>query len=531
MKKRCTAFLLGLCLLAGLFSACSGKKPEEQIIRCDLAASPSTLDPQFASSAEALLIIENTFEGLLRQDGSGSLGPGVALNYSLSGDGLTYIFELREDAFWSDGETPVTAGDFVFAFRRLLDPATGSPYAGSYTCIRNGGAVLAGEMEPSALGVYADGDFTLRVELDTPNALFPQLAAAGAAMPCNRAFFESTRGKYGLGKKFLLSNGPFSVETWDPERYILLRRSKSYRSASDVIPAGVNLYFGREAPLELFLKGSTDAAPVPYERLAEAEERGGRREGFGDTLWYLAVNTRRAPLNEASIRLAIASGLDGAALAESFPPNFKAAEGLVPPAVTLGGASYRLQPGSDFSPAFSPETARSLLSQGLAALGLERMPALTLLYPDEEGLPLFMGTVQQALQQNLGVFFNTQAVAPEELEQRLRDGDYDIALTSVKASYNSPDAVLSLFSSQSAQNITGFASPELDLLLAQAAHAPELSQVCSYFQAAELLILRQAPAIPLFVETSYYVSAPDVSGISFSPFSYRMFFQFAVKGG
>ena len=528
MFKRLAALLLALALVTGLFSGC-GKDPEDQILRCDLSANPASLDPQLASSPEALLVIENSFEGLLRQDGSGALGPGTALNYSVSEDGLTYLFELRDDALWSDGETPVTAGDFVFAFQRLLDPSTGSPYAGNYTCIRNGALVLAGEADPSALGVHADDDLTLRVELDTPNAFFPQLTAAGAAMPCNRAFFESTRGKYGLDTEFLLSNGPFFVKTWDSDKYILLRRSESYRSAAGVTPAGVNLYLGREEPLSLFLKGSTDAAALPSEALAEAEKNGVRLEEFDDTLWYLSLNTRVAPLTDEFIRQAIAAGLDSGALAQYFPAGAGPALGLVPPAVTMGGSSYRSQPGSDFASSYDPEAARSLLRQGLARLELERMPSLTLLYPDGEGMPLLMGAVQQALQQNLGVFFNIEAVSGEELERRLSSGDYEIALTYTKASYNSPEALLGAFSSKSAQNLTGFSSPELDALLAQAKHAAELSEARSYFQAAELLVLRQAPAIPLFVATSYYGSSSKVSGIRFSPFSYRMFFQFAVK--
>ncbi|MDD2955594.1 MAG: peptide ABC transporter substrate-binding protein [Oscillospiraceae bacterium] len=529
MAKRFCALLLSAVLLAALFSGCGEGLPQEQILRCDLSASPRLLDPQLASTPEELLVIENTFEGLLRQDGAGSLGPGVAVNYTVSEDGCTYVFDLRENAMWSDGETPVTAMDFVCAFRRLLDPATQSPYAGDYVRIRGGAQVLAGEMDPSGLGVYADGDHTLRIELESPDAFFPQLTAAAAAMPCNQKFFESSRGKYGLDTEYLLFNGPFVIRTWDPKRSMQLRRSETYFSAAQAVPAGVNLYFGQAEATLRFLTGVTDAAAISHGDLIAAQAVGASCEKFEDTLWYLAFNTRHAPWDNEKLRQAFAMSLAPRLFEGSLPSYYARSLTLVPPAVTLGGGSYRSLDGSDFDPIYDPDAAAALLRQATEELGLTRMPAPTLLYPDLEGFPALMGQLQAAVQQSTGMFFNIEALPPDELEARLQSGDYDMAITSSRAQYDSPESLLGLFSSDSAQNVTGFSNPELERLLTHSREAATLAEAGSYFQAAELLLLRQAPAIPLFVETSCYASARGVTGVRFSPFSYRMFFQFATK--
>lgn len=142
--RKLSAMLLCLMLCLGLFSGCGS---DVYIAKLALSGTAGTFDPQFAENQNSILVASNVFEGLLVEDPDGGLHPGVAEGYTVSSDGRTYTFQLREDACWSDGSA-VTADDFVFAFRRLFGPGSVSPYAENLLSVQNAEAILAGEMQP-----------------------------------------------------------------------------------------------------------------------------------------------------------------------------------------------------------------------------------------------------------------------------------------------------------------------------------------------------------------------------------------------
>ena len=144
----------------------------------------SSLDPQIVEDVSGSDVIRDLFEGLMNQDADGNLIPGVATGYDVSDDRLTYTFHLRDNAKWSDGK-PVTAGDFVYGWRRLVDPATASPYSwyGELMAIEGVGAVMAGDAAPETLGVKAIDDLTLEVKLTAPLPYFPQMVVHASTFP------------------------------------------------------------------------------------------------------------------------------------------------------------------------------------------------------------------------------------------------------------------------------------------------------------------------------------------------------------
>ena len=160
------------------------------------------------------------YSGLVMKDGSGNIVCCNASDYSVSDDGCEYIFHLREDNYWffdenendkidDDEYYPVVAADYVFALRRILDPNMHSPYAKDFMCIRNSQYIASGSGTVNGLGAYAEGDYTLVIDLDKPCAEFLALMTTPAAFPCNEKFFESTKGRYGLDDRSVMSNGPF----------------------------------------------------------------------------------------------------------------------------------------------------------------------------------------------------------------------------------------------------------------------------------------------------------------------------------
>ena len=189
-----------LCMTVVLFLplvSCSGKK-SNQLVKYNLSSEPVNLDPPLADDPSSALVVTNLFEGLLRMAADGKLTEGVATDYEVSDDGLTYVFHLRTDAKWyavaDKREAPVTAHDFVFGFQRLFNPETGSVSAKKLYCIKNAEAVHTGSLPVSELGVTAEDDYTLLIQLDYANSMFLTLLTTPAAMPCNEAFSWRRRG-------------------------------------------------------------------------------------------------------------------------------------------------------------------------------------------------------------------------------------------------------------------------------------------------------------------------------------------------
>ena len=183
--RKLSAMLLCLMLCLGLFSGCGS---DVYVAKLALSGTAGTFDPQFAENQNSILVASNVFEGLLVEDPDGGLHPGVAEGYTVSSDGRTYTFQLREDACWSDGSA-VTADDFVFAFRRLFGPGSVSPYAENLLSVQNAEAILAGEMQPEALGVRAADDHTLVLTLEKADSGITTVLAQWYTAPCKESFF------------------------------------------------------------------------------------------------------------------------------------------------------------------------------------------------------------------------------------------------------------------------------------------------------------------------------------------------------
>ncbi|WP_312643566.1 peptide ABC transporter substrate-binding protein [Hydrogenoanaerobacterium sp.] len=544
MKKLISALLAAVLLLTG-FTACGKKDKTGYIVKYDLTSVPRSLDPQLAASSESLMVVENTFEGLLRQGENGELVPGVATDYKVSEDGLTYTFQLRTDAMWSDGKTPVTAHDFVFAFRRVVDPVTGGASASSLLCVRNAPQILRGELDASALGVAAKDDYTFVVTLETPNPFFAEIVTSAAAMPCNEEFFRSTKGRYGLEPKYLMFNGPFIIKSFDEQRRMSLRVNDDYRSGTPVTAGGVDLYFqfddkpdpddpgavlqtGTQKLLERFYTGKTDAAPITYSDVELLKtENSDSIYSFENTVWGLAFNCNTNTYGNQKIRRALMLSMDTDELAPFITGNLAPAHAIVPSAVTMLDKPYREIAGDNLRTERDPALAKTLLQEGLSELEVSKLSKTTIICPDTGGFAAMLSVLQRQLQEALGIFINLEPMPMDSLNAKVRSGDYMLALVPLTAGRNNPDAVLNTFSGYSNLNITGYSDVLFDKTLTDAMVAEDIAEAAMLYKQAERMLMDNAVYLPLAFETSYYAASPNVEQLQFSPFSYKVFFKHA----
>lgn len=508
-------FMLGGCSFGG-----------KGALRYDIDEPLSTFDPQSAKSTSELLVAANCFEGLVKLNLDGECVPAAAKEWSISNDALEYVFTLNEDMLWSDEETAVTAGDFVFAFKRLFDPNTKAPLREEFYSIKNSEKASRGQVDLKEIGVRAKDSHTLVITLERADPFFLARLASPAAAPCNEKFFMETRGRYGNSVKYTLSNGPFTLTNVNEGVSYRLSRFNDYYGETPAYKR-VSLYVkGSEgySALQRLLDEEIDAAPVSFSDLPEL-----RREKFIITedrniVWVLKYNTENEFLASTDIRRAIFYSTDRDYMIDKLPGNLTVAKSYVPPAVCIGGESYRSRAGEEFSGFdYDPAFARTLLDKGLEELGEKKLGTLTVLCP-EEYLPL-LGGMQASVQENLAAFINIKCLPIQDIEKQVTAGNYDIALMPLTLSYDSPGE---FFTMSGVNKTTDKSTGErINTTLEKANRAKSIEEAVDYYATAEQLLLQYMPLCPMFFESSYFAVANGIGGLEYSPFGSHISFYYA----
>ena len=490
-----------ICAILILSSALSGCGAGTTAFRADIDFPITNLDPQFATAREAQIIIAAMFEGLVVQQPTGEIIPGVAKSWEISSDGLIYTFHLREGLYWSGAQSiPLTAEDFAFALSRMFNPGTPSPHAGYFSAIRNAERRLSGD-RAAHLGLRTVNRYTLQITLERPDPMFLTRLASPAAMPVNEEFFTSTRGRYGLETRFVIANGPFVLRTWS-DGMIHLIRNERYHSPEN-IPNTATFHIGREEPYITLTEGRSDFARVPDSFAQTALESNLAMNPHGYRIWCIMFNMRDPVWGQALLRQSIAASV----VRQSY--------GYFPTAM-LATESFLLgeQRVFELYPFVNPLThntqnALELLELGMEAAQLTEPPPLTILVPGwGEHMP-YMREIQQIWQETLPISVHLEIVSGESLERRLLTGEFQAALVPFESQAMQLDEMLEQFRSASPINRTGYRNPIFDMFLDQARLAPTITDMAARYGEAHRLLLSDAPIIPLYFEITWYAVTQD----------------------
>lgn len=277
---------------------------------------PPTLDPALATDHSSVQVAIQLFEGLTEIDGAGQPAPLGAERWEVADDGRTYTFFLRADRLWSDG-TPVTAADYVWAWRRAIDPRTAADYATLLYPIKNAPRIHGERLDSALLGVTARDTRTLVVNLEEPLAHFPRLTSLVTFAPLKKEPLER-HGDRWIRPENIVTNGPFRLLEWQHDRQIVLGRNPTYPSADRLMPRATLSIFpddGAAAVLAAYESGTLDVfgtgasfetPPADAERiLADAASRPTVLTTPQSGTLFLAVNHRRPHLQDARVRRAL----------------------------------------------------------------------------------------------------------------------------------------------------------------------------------------------------------------------------------
>ena len=491
------AALFGVMSLTACGSGDDGSGGEFNVV---ISSNPGNLDPQLAEDKESFYVIRNIYGTLMDIDGSGMIVNGTAQSYTVSSDGLTYTFKLREGLCWqglSSSETvSLTAYDYEYAFRRIYDPQTHSPHTERFSDIKNSMAVYGGAMSSSQLGVKAVDELTLEITLEYPDCEFLKLMAHPAASPCNEQLFLSTRGRYGLAADATYACGAFYITDWnyDPywhDNHITLEKISAnsldgYKTYPDIV--NIEITGDRDA-YSAENNISIDAYVIDdialYDR--SVQKRYSCRE-YIDSTTCLFISPQSPIAADEDVRRAVFSSVDLDKLAGELSDNSVQAFGFIPNAVTVTNKSFR-----DFYP-----ESRTVLSASSAKTVWDRFTA-----------------------GHTDIDFNSEDRS--DYKKRLESGDYDLCIAEIKGGTNSAEEFM--------QQIADFLPDgnSADELIKRADRCIDLSEKKDAIKAFEDYITDNAYALPLSFEKVYFISSDDTSDIWYDPFGETMFFKYAKQ--
>ncbi len=419
--KKLALIFLAIVITIIPLSGCD--KTADAYLYFELPALPSTLDPQVAESTSELLIVKNIYEGLMRKDKDGKVVCGVADSFEKSGK--TYIFNIRDDAKWSNGDD-VTADDFVFSLKRALDPNTKAPFATRLYCIKNAVSVHTGKLDSKNLGVTAKNKKTLEIELDYEDENFLENLTTSVALPCNRNFFNESSGKYGLFKDNIISNGSYRLTKWNKEVFgIRLYKNEEYTGKFEAKNAAVFLTCNNdETVTEKLKKNSIDLAFIDAAYDTEMKQSGFKTVNCQNICWVMTFgNDFSYDLRHSFIKL-----IGNEVYGENLPSGYSFATSLFPSIFNenVENAGVTL---------YDPEGAKALYKNEIAKLEDKKFPTdVTLYYYDNGFMKPIVTDIVGHWQNRLSAFINIEQVSSEdELLPQLKEQTLPIAVFPITA--------------------------------------------------------------------------------------------------
>ena len=470
-----------------------------------------TLDPQLNQDVSGFHVIRDLFEGLLTQDATGALVPGVATHHAASDGNTTYTFTLREDARWSNGD-PVTAHDFVYAWRRAADPATASPYAWylELTEMVNAKAILAGEKPPAELGVRAVDDRTLEVKLNTPLPYFPAMTTYATLFPAHRATIEA-HGADWTAPGNMVSNGAYVLEDVVLNEYHSRVRNPMYWGADRVIiekVTGLVINDVNQA-LTRYRAGELDhLEPLPPGQYPALREELPDEATSVPRLcsYYYAFNhtaSGNPALHDARVRRALSLAIDRGVIVNQV----------------LKGGQWPAYNFTHFKTAgfTMPDIPHARLSQAERDAEAKRLFAesgagdltLEFIYNTSESHRQIATVVSQMWKQKLGV--NTE-LANFEWKTYLgirRNQEFDLARSGWCGDYNEASTFLDLLTTTHGSNDGRYSNERVDELMRASKTAEDPAAI---YAEVERILADDMAIVPIYHYANTFLLSADIRG-------------------
>jgi oligopeptide transport system substrate-binding protein len=508
-------FLLSAVIALSLLPARpAGAEPPP--VRLSIGSEPGTLDPDKIEGGPAVDISYDLFEGLTAYSATDTVIPGAATSWETSADGLVWIFHLRPDAVWSDG-TPLTADDFVYSFRRVVDPATASPYASALLPILNAGEISARrETDLAKLGVAALDPRTLRITLVQATPWFLSLLAIPSYMPVPRRAIEKW-GDQWIQPEHMVTNGAFTLKRWVPLGEIDLVTNPRFHDAAAVGTRAVDYMVADDgkAAVRRYEAGELDVINIPGQDLARLKrERPAELRSIprlGST--FLVINMDGPLGRDPRIVQALSMAIDRDVLEGRILRNDQIpAYGVVPAGIPDYPTARPDWAGWPMAERIA--AARKLLAEAGAPTPLK----LRLFSPRGDRYDLKIRAIIDMWHAALGIETQEEAVEMRVVLDRLTHRDFEIAYSEWTADYPDVWSFLSSYRIDAGeQNTPDYKNPKFDALLDRSRDMADPAHRLALSQSAEQLILEDQIIIPIDYAVDQLLVNPRLQGYESAP--------------
>ncbi len=503
------SWLVGCSMLAMTASGAFA----EVVLNRGNSADPESLDPHKTSTVYEAHILRDLFTGLTAQDAKANVVPGSAESWMVSADGKVYTFKLRADGKWSDG-SPVTADDYVFAWRRLVDPATAAEYAYMLAPVVNAEDITSGKKKPEELGIKAVDATTLEISLNAPTPYFLEMLTHQATYAVSKANVEAKGAEFTKPGN-LVSNGAYTLAEFVPNDHIKLVKNPNFFDAANVKIDAVNYIptEDRSTAVKRFEAGELDMNDdMPTEQLADLKAKFGDQIKIGPYLgtYYYVFKLPKAPWDNAKLRHAISEAIDRDYLAEKVWQNTMIpAYSFVPPGIS--GYETRTTDYAEKSQLDREDEARKVLAE--LGYGPDNPLKMEIRYNTSENHKNTAVAIQEQLKP-LGVevtLLNTDTKTHYgNLEQH---GDFDVARAGWIADYKDPENFLALCKSGTGNNYAEYSNTEYDGLMAKAAAATDPNERMKTLSDAEAIgVARDLCVLPLLYYSYHNLVSNKIKG-------------------
>ncbi|MEG0383158.1 MAG: peptide ABC transporter substrate-binding protein [Solibacillus sp.] len=523
MKKWMLLFIL-LLSVSTVLGACGGDKEGEmgvdgngvnQEITLNIKTEPPSLDPGLSTDTTSAWVLDHVFEGLYTTDEDGNPILGAAESVDVTEGGAVHTFTIRDDANWTDG-TPVTAADFEYAWKRVLNPEVGSRFAFYLYYIKGAEEYNTGNGTVEEVGVEAVDEKTLKVTLNAPLGYFDKLLTMWTYYPVKKELVEGNKD-WSTDPETYISNGPFKMTKWAHDSEIVIEKNKDYYDESTVKLNKVTFKMVNEATTfyQMYKTGELDLISTLPTDVLEAER---------DSDEYLVVprygtymyifNVTKEPFTNAKVRKAFSLSVNRDLVVDNIN---KAGEipayGMVPPGVATPDGDFREVGGNHFEE--DADEAKKLLAEGMKEEGWDTLPQVELLYTTSEGNKKIAEAVQEMIKKNLDI--DLKLVNQESKTQlaTVNQGNFQMSRMGWVGTFVDPVINLDYFLGGSPNNRTGWVNDEYDSLLEQSKIEQDDKKRYDLLHQAEAVLMEDMPFIPMYYNSNTYLTSPKLENVAY----------------
>ncbi|XJZ30125.1 peptide ABC transporter substrate-binding protein [Lactobacillus delbrueckii subsp. bulgaricus] len=526
--KLSKTFSVGATVLASaaLLAACGSNSSKEsssskKTLNWTVASEIPTMDMSKATDATSFNQLSNTMEGLYRLGKNSKLEKALATSEKVSKDGKTYTYTLRKSK-WSDG-SELTAKDFVYSWRRTVDPKTASQYSYLFSGIKNADAIVAGKKKPETLGIKAVGKYKLVITLERRIAYFDKLMGFAVFFPQSEKAVTKYGSKYGTASKYMLYNGPFKQTGWTGSNLSWKMVKNPYYWDKKNVKLDTITWSVQKTPstsYNLYQSNKLDYTGLDASQTKQLKNQKGYVTLNQGATFYLQFNiAKNKYLANTNIRKALSLAVDRKGLTSSLGGNSVPANTLTPTQLTdVNGEDYtkRISKSAEsFYPASTnKKEAVKYLNKGLKELGVSKF-SFKILSDDTDSGKKTTEFLQSTFESTFG---NKVSVSVQNLPFKTRlsrstAGNFDIVVSGWSADFADPISFLDLFTSTNPENNGKWKNTSYDKLIADSKTTASTSKRWDDLTKAEDILLNNVGVAPLYYNTSAALIRPTVKDV------------------